>query len=81
MSSSIWGRHGNFFWNNSKHAELQNHNNSGKCLKNFMWYHVFSAKKERDISLLLKLSNNLARKKKIDEIEKIIVYYLSKHQE
>lgn len=62
-----------FFWNNSKHAELQNHNNSEKCLKNFMWYPVFSGKKEKDVSLLLRLNNNLARKK-IDEIDKIIVY-------
>lgn len=45
-----------------------------------MWYPVFSGKKEKDVSLLLRLNNNLARKK-IDEIDKIIVYYLSKHQE
>lgn len=29
-----------------------------------MRYHVFPGKKERDISLPLKLTNNLARKKK-----------------
>lgn len=45
-----------------------------------MWYHVFSGKKEKDIFLLLRLTDNLARKK-IDEIDKIIVYYLSKNQE
>lgn len=46
-----------------------------------MWYHVFSGKKGRDMSLLLRLSNNLARKEIIDEINRISVYFPSKHQE